>query len=61
MNNGNETKLKRKRCGLCRRWFTPRKPWQEFCTTVCGDKVRQRRRAERIKAALAAVERRHGA
>lgn len=60
-SNGTETRLKRRRCLHCRRWFVPKKDWQQYCSVVCGDKVRQRRRAERIKAALAAQEARHGA
>ena len=54
MTNGNGTKLRRKRCGLCRRFFSPKTTWQEYCSVVCGDRVRQKRRAERIRKALAA-------
>jgi len=61
MSKGNGAALPRRRCELCRRWFVPAKDWQQFCSKVCGDKVRSKRRADRIRKALAAEEARHGA
>ncbi len=60
MTTVREGKLPRRRCELCRRWFVPKKDWQQYCSVTCGDKVRSKRRAERVKAALAAQEAANG-
>ena len=50
----NGTKIcKRKGCG---KTFTSKMPWRKYCSPQCGDRVRQAKRAKRVRAALAMAE-----
>jgi hypothetical protein len=50
MSNG---KLK---CKICGKSFTPTRDWQEYCTLDCGNKARARRRYQKVREQIKAMD-----
>jgi hypothetical protein len=44
------------KCPECKREFDKERPWQRYCSAKCGERQRYKRRARRVRKALAMAE-----
>ena len=56
VSNGGRRNTRDRFCKHCEKRFSPSVGWQRFCSRKCGDVVRQRRRAKKVRAALRIAE-----